>query len=107
MFTRDYVFNDRNGVAQVVIVVGQLEVTGSNYCDVEVIVDEALPDSGVEQRRLVSGIGADQQNLVSLFYSCDARVQKILRPEISAETESMSVQLPNHPKISWNTIELG
>ena len=54
--------NDVSGLAEVFVVVGEVHLW-PDQAQVQLVVDPALPEPGVEEGSLVAGIGADKQDL--------------------------------------------
>ena len=60
--------NDVSGLAEVFVVVGEVHLW-PDQAQVQLVVDPALPEPGVEEGSLVAGIGANKQDLWVLWYA--------------------------------------
>ena len=69
-------------LADVVVVVGEVHL-GADHRQVELVVDPALAQPGVEDRGIEPGVGADQKHEVGVLHTGDASVEKVVGPENS------------------------
>ena len=76
-----------SGLPNVIVVVGQVHL-GPNHCEVELIVDPALAQPRVEDGRIKSGVGTNQQHKVCVLHPGDASVEEVVGPVISDRLNS-------------------
>ena len=65
--------------AEIVVGVGQVDRVRRSSADLDVAVAPALADAGIEHRRLVARVGADDQDRVGLLDAGDGRVEEVAR----------------------------
>merc|ERR1719400_3049831 len=68
-------------VSQMFIVIGEVHL-GSNHADVELVVDPALPQSGVEDGGIKPRVDSYQEGKVCLLNPGDCRVEQVVGSQI-------------------------
>ena len=75
-----------------VVLIGQVDF-GANQCDIELVIDEALSNSCVQDRSFVARICANQEEQVRIFDRSYASVHYIIASQVSSKIRNLKMNM--------------